>query len=191
MLPEVEQYIEIMQRTERETGTARDNLHAEYRDVSNVYSWSQPTDEQRERRAEFRAKYAELNQRERNGYAKAREVLLASDDALVRFIAQHAAEEYERQAEVILRALPADLPALNVIARDHDWCNVWTNFVRWAVREGVLTDNRTPREVLADYLERRADYDSVRHHILELADAMVAEAKGETATLPNEDDEED
>lgn len=194
MLPEVEQYIEIMRRTEHESNIARENLRTEYIDVARGFGWTTVTDAQRARNKEYHDKYAELTERQYNGYAKAKEVLLASDDALVRFIAEVAMDDYPGQAETILRALPADLPALDAIARDHDWCNVWTNFVRSAVRKGVLTDDRTPRELLVAYLEHRADtYASVRSRILQLADAMVAEAKGETVTLPDAsgDDDED
>jgi hypothetical protein len=77
------------------------------------------------------------------GLQEARDALMRAGDPLVRWIANNC-WEYRDCAEIILRALPAPMSALNAIAQKSGWCETWDRFRARAAEAGVLpVENET------------------------------------------------
>lgn len=65
------------------------------------------------------------------------DALKASSIPLVAWIAANC-RDYEDEATVVLRALPASMDTLDALAREYDWCGVWREFRAQAEQDGVL-----------------------------------------------------
>lgn len=79
----------------------------------------------------------------------ARDALAASTtDPLIRWIAEHV-RDYEREARIVLEALPASMAELDQLANDKGWCGDWERLRRTARAAGVL-----PVETMAEASER-------------------------------------
>lgn len=113
----------------------------------------------------------------RQAHKDAWDLLDTSDDPLVRYIYAHC-HSYPDHAVRILEILPADLPAIQEVARQGGWCEVFDGFAAGAVRQKLLTDGRTPqRRKLEKYLVNELDvYSDTRRDILDLVDAEVTAA---------------
>lgn len=101
------------------------------------------------------------------------EMLATSDDPLIKYIHEHC-HSYRGHAQRILEILPADLPAMQEVARKGNWCEVFDGFVAGAVRQKLIVDDRSPqRRRLEKYLHDEEIDSDVQTRIVALVDAEV------------------
>lgn len=164
MLPEVEEYFRIADRTAEETTAAHRALERDDPYGSRRVSDPLPTEEEV---AAHRARRQEVADRANNGFAKAREALRASDDPLVKWLASNQEVwSYRTHVEIVLKALPASLAELNRLSANKGWCNVWVNLRTQAIADGAIEDNRTDLEKI-----REAAVEKLSHCCIEPEDA--------------------
>lgn len=140
MYPEVEQYLAAVK-------VAKAKRDAEFKKLS-------------EERAEVRSLYTSYSRRDaasdeiwrkQNAAAllyktevrEAWKTLRTSQDPMVLYIEKHC-YEYPDHADKILEILPADFAAMRKLAHSEGWCEVFERFAAGAIRQRLLTDDRTP-----------------------------------------------
>jgi hypothetical protein len=102
--------------------------------------------------------------------------LAVSEDPLIRFIATRGGDR-RAQAEIVLRALPADADALRALKTRNRWCSGYTAILNDAIREGLVVDNTSPaRRELNEWVNNNLSLpaDPQMERFSALVDAVVA-----------------
>ncbi len=186
---------------------ARDAANAEFREQKDIArkQWkadADTTSKMTERDRAERTYYARENALQRIRDARLHLLwaeLAMSDDTTVRFIATRA-PEYRAQAEVVLRALPADLSTLRRLKREQNWCSAYTNMLNDAIAQGIVVDTMGPeRRKLSDWMDANlstratADVTTMVDAIVaaEAADFVTKAAAVKDTAVETADDEDD
>lgn len=139
MLPEVQAYLTARAEAETTQREAEQALYAKYPDR---YGYSA---ENRQQRDAFYAESEEIVTKHRVARNEAWNALKGSSEPLVRWIAEHC-KDYQSEALVVLRALPATLDELDELADRQDFCHIWNQFRDQAAEEGLFGEIRKPSE---------------------------------------------
>lgn len=111
----------------------------------------------------------------KNARAAAWDLLATSAEPQVAFIGKQVRTD-ENEVRIVLPILPATRAQLLELRREQGWCSDFTDYLRGAIRYGVVTDDRSAERVdLDDYLEDEVN-SSAFSKITELVDAVVAAA---------------
>jgi hypothetical protein len=175
MLPEVQKYVESVEAATTARDTAVEAADTKYPERSG-------TSEAGWRQAEaYRVEIRKACSACADVQAAAWDVLKASGDPLVRWIAENCAD-YRGQAQRILTALPATLDELDELADSEGWCDVWDSLRRQAIAAGVAPRSTPPSPARTAVFER-IDHEGccpmgpgARRRISDALDALIQEA---------------
>lgn len=175
MLAEVQAYITARNEAETSLRDAERDLVAKY---PRRYDYDN-SEETRTQRVGFHREMDEAHAKSRVTVNEAWNGIKQASDPLARWIAENC-KDYQGEALIILKALPATLAELDELADDQDFCNIWDQFRGRAQEAGVLpgAQPETPaRKAVVDFVTYEACLDRRgRRRLNTLLDALLAEA---------------
>lgn len=136
MLPEVAEYFRIKdQDTDAQIGEKINEIFKTYNEKDDAWN----ADNRRNFIYEVDTVGSEIKRTKREAALKA---LRSSEDKLVQFIVEYALDGYPTHSEMVLKALPATMEEIDLIAIENNWCSEYTNLIERAQRRGVLPESR-------------------------------------------------
>lgn len=180
ILPEVKAYIEAVEAA----SAAFEKALSEARSKYPKYRAYDRTDETREHRQAFADVEDAAYDAHRAAYSTAWDALEQSSDPLVKWIAENC-RSYDREALMILKALPATADELEEIADREEWCGAWNSFRDQAIEAGVMPGIEPPSEAYKAVFREIDDVSCCRmdarsrRRVSRALDALLAEARGE------------
>lgn len=171
MLPEVQAFITALDEAESACTKVIEKARELPRDTDEQYNawWNVRQDAKRAQRDAINTAWTRLTE---------------SEDKLVAYIATEygVRGDYRGECVTVLKALPATPKELQTLAESHSWCDSWDTAFDIAADRGVIPGSEhhrsEARAKLRSFLSNYGMYVEQRRKVIELAEAMAAEAVG-------------